>query len=152
MTVALSAALFGVLHGYSHIDTGLTTNSKRVYNALVTGFSLSLGLNIASSLTSYAQMMRWRFLASNYRTLQDFELVMNCDSQSKVFRLLWAGRTRGRWYPNKVQILSFTWLALNIGIQVFLALLGLTYSIDISDEWVIVNYGQSLLRGSTGTD
>lgn len=114
---------------------------KYVFNALVTGLSLCLGLNLASSLRVYAQMMRWRFLASGYRTLQDFELVMNCDSQSKVFRLIWAGRTRGRRLPNMTQILAVTWLFVNVALQVFTALLGLTYSIDVSSEFVRLTFG-----------
>ena len=95
-----------------------------------------VGLNLASSLKGYAQMMRWRFLASEYRTLQDFELVMQCESQAKVFRLIWAGRTRGRFWPNGVQVLAFLWILINIALQVVTALLGLTYSIDISDNYI----------------
>ena len=114
----------------------MTNTQKRAYNALVTLFSMLVGLNLASSLKGYAQMMRWRFLASEYRTLQDFELVMQCESQTKVFRLMWAGRTRGRFWPNGVQVLAFLWILINIALQVVTALLGLTYSIDISDNFI----------------
>lgn len=66
---------------------------------------------------------------------------MNCDSQSKVFRLIWAGRTRGQWYPNTTQSLAVFWLLLSVALQVFTALLGLTYSIDVSSEYVHLAYG-----------
>ena len=144
VTIALCAALAGALYGFSTVVTGLSQPQKKGFNALITGLSIVLGLNLASSLKGYAQMMRWRFLASGYRTLQDFELVMQCESQSKVFKLLWAGRTRGQRYPNKTQVLAFTWLGINVALQVVTALLGLTYSINISDKYT------HLLRGSLG--
>ncbi|KAJ9606857.1 hypothetical protein H2200_008867 [Cladophialophora chaetospira] len=141
ITAFICAALAGCLYGFSTLIFGLTSTQKYVFNALITGLSICLGLNLASSLKGYAQMMRWRFLASGYRTIQDFELVMNCDSQSKVFRLIWAGRTRGRRLPNKTQILAVVWIIVNVALQVFTALLGLTYSTDVSSEYVRLTYG-----------
>jgi hypothetical protein len=141
MTAGLCAGLAGALYGFSTIYWGLTQPEKKGFNALVTGLSILIGLNLASSLKGYAQMMRWRFLSSGYRTLQDFELVMQCESQSKVFRLLWAGRTRGQMFPNKTQVLAFIWLLINVSLQIVTALVGLTYSIDISDDYVSTQRG-----------
>jgi hypothetical protein len=141
ITTAICVALVAVLYRYSHYQT-LTVTQKHTFNALVTGLSILLGLNLASSLSGYAQMMRWRLLAAKYRNLQDFELIMNSDSQMKVIRLVWAGRTQGRWWiPNKTQILCITWLIINTSLQVFTALLGLTYSVDTSTEWDINTAG-----------
>lgn len=142
VTAATCLALVGVLYSYSHRQT-LAQTDKHAFNALVTGLSILLGLNLASSLSGYAQMMRWRLLAAKYRNLQDFELIMNCDSQMKVVRLLWAGRTRGRWWiPNRTQILCFTWLSINTALQVFTALLGLTYSVDTSTSYINPQFGE----------
>ncbi|KAK6376195.1 hypothetical protein LTS17_007446 [Exophiala oligosperma] len=141
MTAVICAGLAAVLYGFTTIDIGVTSTTKHVFNALVTGLSICLGLNLASSLKGYAQMMRWRFLASSYRSLQDFELVMNCDSQTKTFRLLWAGRTPKQWYPNKTQLMALLSITVNLALQVFTALLGLTYSIDLSTEFVRLTYG-----------
>lgn len=141
ITAAICLALVGVLYSYSSFLT-LSQKQKHAFNALVTGLSILLGLNLASSLSGYAQMMRWRLLAAKYRNLQDFELIMNSDSQMKVVRLLWAGRTRGRWWiPNKTQVLCFSWLFINTALQVFTALLGLTYSVDTSSAWVDQQFG-----------
>lgn len=115
---------------------------KRVFNALNIGLSLLLGMNIAASLKNYAQLIRWRFLAQEYRTLQDFELIMSCESLSKVFRLIWAGRTRGSRLPNKVQIFAFLYFLINLGLQVGVALLGLTTSLDISQEFTTLTQGE----------
>ncbi|OAP60881.1 hypothetical protein AYL99_05883 [Fonsecaea erecta] len=142
ITAILCAAMGGCLYGFSTVADGLSSTRKQVFNALMTGLSLCLGLNLASSLSGYALMMRWRFLASGYRTLQDFELVMNCDSQSTVFRLIWAGRTRGTRLPNKTQVLAVVWLAINIAVQIFTALLGLTYSVDVSSDTVHLAVGE----------
>ena len=87
-------------------------------------------------------MMRWRFLASAYRSVQEFELVMQCESQMKVLRLMWTARTRSRMLvPNKTQVLCFTWIVVNVLLQVLVALLGLTYSIDTSNTWVSSQWG-----------
>lgn len=144
MTAVICAGLAAVLYGFTTIDIGVTSTMKHVFNALVTGLSICLGLNLASSLKGYAQMMRWRFLASSYRSLQDFELVMNCDSQTKTFRLLWAGRTPKQWYPNKTQLMALLSITVNLALQVFTALLGLTYSIDLSTEFVRLTYGKAI--------
>lgn len=133
--------MVGTLYGFSTLNYGITDTQKRLFNALVTGLSLVLGFNVASSLKGYAQMMRWRFLASGYRTIQDFELVMQCDSQSKTFRLIWGGRTRGRFWPNKTQMLAFWWIFFFVAVQVIIAMLGLTYSIDISEDYVSLTNG-----------
>jgi hypothetical protein len=132
ITVSICVALVAVLYRYSNFQA-LSQTQKHAFNALVTGLSLSLGLSLASSLRGYALMMRWRLLAAKYRSLQDFDLILSCDDQMKVVRLLWAGRTQGRWWiPNKTQTLCFVWLVINVALQVFTALLGLTYSVDTS--------------------
>ncbi|KIW18769.1 hypothetical protein PV08_03058 [Exophiala spinifera] len=141
MTAIICAGLAAILYGFTTFNTGVTSTTKHVFNALVTGLSICLGLSLASSLKCFAQMMRWRFLASSYRSLQDFELVMNCDSQTQTLRLLWAGRTPNQWYPNKTQVMAFLYITVNLALQVFTALLGLTYSIDISSELVRLTYG-----------
>lgn len=69
LTAFICASLSGCLYGFSILIYGLSPMRKHVFNALITGLSLCLGLNLASSLRGYAQLMRWRFLASGYRTL-----------------------------------------------------------------------------------
>jgi hypothetical protein len=149
-TAILCAGLAAVLYGFSTIDAGMSHNQKRGFNALITGLSIVVGLNLSASLKGYASMMRWRFLAAGYRRLQDFELVMQCESQQAVFRLLWAGRTRGHIMPNKTQVLAFIWLTINVALQIVTALLGLTYSIDISERFVYLTHGNITIANVTG--
>jgi hypothetical protein len=143
VTVFLCGALAGTLRSFEYYFTsGLGQKQKHAFNGLITGLSIALGINLASSLRGYAQMMRWRFLASAYRHVQEFELVMQCENQMKVLRLLWTARTRGRMLvPNKTQILCFTWIVINVLLQVLVALLGLTYSIDTSNTWMSTQPG-----------
>ncbi len=141
MSAILCGAIAGSLYGFSTV-VGMTPALKHVFNALITGLSLCLGITLASSIKGYAQMLRWRFLAAGYRTLQDFELIMNCDSQTKTLRLLWAGRTRGQWLPNKIQLVAALSIAVNLAFQVFTALIGLTYSIDVSPQYVRLTHGK----------
>ena len=140
VTIFLCGAMAGTLAGFETID-GLSTGQKHAFNALITGLSIAVGINLASSLRGYAQMMRWRFMASAYRSLQEFELVMQCESQMKVLRLFWTARTRGRFWLNGTQVLCATWIFVNALLQVLVALLGLTYNIDTSNTWVRTTYG-----------
>ncbi|KIW63340.1 hypothetical protein, variant [Phialophora macrospora] len=131
------------MYGFSTIETGLTKKQKYVYNALITGMSILLGLAFAAQFKQYAEMMRWRFLASQYRTIQDFEDVLGCDSYRSTLRILWAGRRRGVWYPTKTQLVAAFWILVFVTFNVCAALLGLTYSIDVSTTFVHVSYGES---------
>lgn len=133
LTLILCAALAATLTGYQTV-LALTLAQKHTFNAIITLLSICLGMNLQSSLRSYAQMIRWRFLASKYRTLQEFELVMQCDSQLKVIRLFWTVRTRGRLWINKTQWLCMIWIGVNVAMQILVALLGFTYNLDGSNN------------------
>lgn len=140
-TAAICAALAGTMYGFSTIVTGLTQLQKYAYNALITGLSIVLGLAFAAQFKQYAEMMRWRFLASEYRSLGDFEDVLGCDSYRSTMRILWTGRRKGAWYPSKAQLVAAFWLIVFVAFNVCAALLGLTYSIDVSDKFVFVSSG-----------
>ncbi|KIX94982.1 uncharacterized protein Z520_09292 [Fonsecaea multimorphosa CBS 102226] len=112
----------------------MTVTQVKAFNALIVLLSLLLGNNLTSSLREYATMMRWRILASKYRPLNEFDLLLRCDSLRKVMRLFWAARTPGGvwfWF-NTTQWLCAFWLSLNVLLQVLVALLGLTYNLNTS--------------------
>ena len=140
ITLVIVLAQFGVLYGFSSADF-LSKGQKYSFNAITTLLSLALGLAVVSALKSYAKLMSWRFLASGYHDLQDFELIMNCDSQTQVIKLFWAGRKNGSIGLNKTQLLCAISLILVIGLQITIGLLGLTYSIDSANEWYTYSYG-----------
>lgn len=137
-TAVICGGLAGVLGGFSSLREGISQQQKYAYNALVTILSIILGLAFAAQFKQYCEMMRWRFLASCYRSLDEFEEVLGCDSWRSTIRLIFKGR-KGSWLPTKSQILAFWWLVLFIAFNVFVALIGLTYSIDVSDEFVSIS-------------
>lgn len=131
ITFFLVLCQWATIFGFSQKEI-MHRGHKYTFNALTTLLSLCIGLSVVSALRSYAKLMSWRFLASKYRDLQDFELIMNCNSQTKVLKLLWAGRDAGKFRLNKTQMLCLLSLFLVIGLQITIGLLGLTYSIDTS--------------------
>jgi hypothetical protein len=140
-TAGICGALAGTMYGFSTLQSGLTQTQKYVYNALVTGLSIVLGLAFAAQFKQYAEMMRWRFLASQYRSLQDFEEVLGCDSYRSTLRILWTHRRRGSFLPSKTQLIALFWVVVFVIFNVCAALLGLTYSIDVSTDFVFVSPG-----------
>lgn len=70
ITVILIVALYEVIWSYNSYPL-LRTDQKRVFNFLVTAFSLALGLNLASSLKSIAVKARWWILSWRKRPLDE---------------------------------------------------------------------------------
>lgn len=144
-TAIICGALACAMYGFSRITSGLTQFQKYGYNALVTGLSILLGFSFAAQFGQFAEMMRWRFLASEYRTLQDFELVLGCDSYRNTLRIMFGAGRKGKWYPSKTQVVACLWFLVFIGFNVCAALLGLTYSIDVSESTYTTSPGESYL-------
>ena len=90
----------------------------------------------------HAKLIRWRFLASTYRKLDEFEDVLGCDSWASTIRLMFRGR-EGQWYPTKYQLLASTWLLMYIIFNIVAGLIGLTMSIDLSDTEVMLQAGET---------
>ncbi|KAH6668242.1 hypothetical protein B0J14DRAFT_157821 [Halenospora varia] len=114
----------------------MTSAKKRVFNAIVTGLSIALGLSISSGLKAMALEVRWWILSHQKRSLREVDLILHSGSPSQVFMLaLVAPRL-------KVITCVFIWLLLNIASQVGVATLGLTYSTDM-------NHAGPILRASS---
>lgn len=141
-TAFICGALAGTMYGFSQITSGMSQFQKYGYNALVTGLSILLGLAFAAQFKQYAEMMRWRFLASEYRSLADFELVLGCDSYRNTLSIMCGGNRKGTWYPSKTQLIACIWFIIFVVFNVCAALLGLTYSIDVSETAVTTSPGK----------
>ena len=133
ITFLLSAAYALILALYQR-DDHIDKKHRRMFNSLVTGTALLLGVNINNSLRSYAKMIRWRFLASEYRSLKEFDLIMGCDSTFNVIALLRHGRRKERRFAinSKVQFYALAWLIVQLAIVVCVGIIGLAYNLDIS--------------------
>ncbi|KAL2431934.1 hypothetical protein ABEF95_002191 [Exophiala dermatitidis] len=155
ITLVLCGLLAACLGTFGRLSW-MTVGHVKAFNALIVLLSIFLGNNLSSSLREYALMLRWRILAAKYRPLEEFDLVMHCDSLRKVMKLFWVARTRnnsssstqdqgtatGRpvslfgpsvFRLNKTQWLCVLWLGVNILLQVLVALLGLTYNLNTAN-------------------
>lgn len=140
-TLVLCVAYFGILYAYAQKNT-IDVPQRREFNAITTGISLLLGVNLAASLRSYAKLMRWRMLAMCYRPLETFDLVMGCDSLLSVFNLVRKARNpRHRFLPSKTQILCVLWLLVHLAITILVGIIGLNYNLDDSADYVLTKTG-----------
>lgn len=144
VTFAIAAAIVGALRGYQQIQT-IDRGQKHVFNALITGLAICLGINLASSLRSYAELLRWRLLSCTWLSLEEFDLILSCSSQRKIFQLLLT-TPRKRKFPfvSIIQFLCVTWIAVNVAAQILVAMLGLVYSLDSASQ-NIVSFGPTTI-------
>lgn len=132
ITLALCASIFGCLW-YYHKSIALQHVQINVFNAVITGLSIALGLNLSGSLRSYARMMRWRLLMARYRPLEQFDLIMGCDKLGNVIQLFF--KTYGThipYLPSLTGLVCVLWIVVNVGVTILVASLGLTYSLGPS--------------------
>jgi hypothetical protein len=139
-SVVICGCLAATLAGFSSYPT-ITQRERYAYNALLLGMTILLSLAFSAQFKQYCEMMRWRFLASSYRSIGHFEEVLRCDSWRSILKLIFTERKKDGYLPTKTQLLAFFWLVLFMAFNVFLALLGLTYSVDVSDVFVNVSPG-----------
>jgi hypothetical protein len=70
LTTTLVFALYGTLKGYEH--HGLIGKAgKRLFNTLVTGLSMALGISLASSFKAVALDLRWFILSRKERPIEE---------------------------------------------------------------------------------
>jgi hypothetical protein len=133
ITLCLCGLLAACLGAFGNL-IAMTVKQVKGFNALIVLISILLGNNLTSSLREYAMMLRWKLLASKYRSLHEFDLLLRCESLRKVMKLFWVMRTPGRaWFwLNKPQMVCALWLGVNVLLQVLVALLGLTYNLNTS--------------------
>jgi hypothetical protein len=120
----------------------------RIFNAIMIGLSLCLGLNLLSSLKHYANTFRWSFLARRYISLESFDLILHASSLVKITKLMIISMPgiRGRRYLRKLPwfrdarddgtkwmwLVCALWLSINIGSQILVALLSLFWPVENS--------------------
>jgi hypothetical protein len=68
--VTLVFTLYGTLKGYERHGL-IGENGKKVYNTLVTGLSMALGISLASSFKAIALDLRWFILSRNKRPIEE---------------------------------------------------------------------------------
>ncbi|KAF3043491.1 hypothetical protein E8E12_009650 [Didymella heteroderae] len=120
----------------------------RVFNALMIGLSLCLGLNLLASLQNYAGILRWSLLSRRYVSLETFELMLGLERLSNVVKLMVISLPlvrrqkylrKFKWLKDSRQdgtkwtwIVCLLWLGINAGSQVLVAVSSLFYPMDPS--------------------
>lgn len=133
----------------------------RVFNSIMLGLSLGLGLNLASSLKRYAVILRWYLLTRRYVSLEVFDLILGLETLTKVGKLMiisLPGIRRVKplrklpWFREaRDDGTRFTWIAcllwilINIGAQILVAALSLFWPVDPSDAVPLMTYGNVLV-------
>ncbi|KAI0555867.1 hypothetical protein F4679DRAFT_590847 [Xylaria curta] len=123
ITAAVCGAFVGVIKAYDR-RVYLEDKNTNLYNAITAGLTITLSLNLDSSLNAFAAAFKWVILAHSPYSPEVFDLILGFDgSKVNPIRLLW----HGRW---GLRVICFVWLILALGTQVGTALIGLTYAVS----------------------
>jgi hypothetical protein len=157
-TIFFSAAMCVCLKSWEGFRGPIVLSKQevRVFNALMIGLSLCLGLNLLASLQNYASVLRWSLLSRRYISLEAFDLVLGLERLSNVAKLMFISlplvRRRKhlrklRWFKDARQdntkwtwLVCLLWLLINIGSQVLVALTSLFYPMETS-QLPLMSYG-----------
>jgi len=91
LTVAVICAMVAVL--VSYVDQPvMDKKTKSMFNTLITGLSIALGLAITSSLDDMIQDLRWCLLAQRFRSRHKVERILQADKISHLFWLAFTSR------------------------------------------------------------
>ncbi|KAF2018681.1 hypothetical protein BU24DRAFT_430834 [Aaosphaeria arxii CBS 175.79] len=121
------------------------------------GLSLALGLNLASSLKSYAVTLRWSLLTRRYVSLEVFDLILSLETLTKVGKLMiisFPGVRKFKflkklpWFREArddgtrlTWLVCLLWLMVNVGAQVLVACLSLFWPVDPADATPLMKFG-----------
>jgi hypothetical protein len=154
---ALFCGMLGLfLWGFSQLPL-MKVWQVKTFNALMVLASMWLGTILTSSLREYAKMMRWRILASKYRSLREVDLIMQSESLRTSMKLLWTARPERGYGLSKTQLGCLAWVGVNLALAVLVALLGLTYNLETANypdlEFGLVSVANlSLVRDVWGAE
>lgn len=125
LTAVICAAFVVVLKEYNR-KPWMEDGSTHVYNAIVSGLTICLSLNIDASLNAFAAALKWVIVASKQFHPPIFELILGLDSSkfNAIKLMLWRG-VRAWW----LRLVCVIWLSIVLAAQVGTALIGLTYSV-----------------------
>lgn len=139
-TALICAGLAILLWYYQSIQNGATRWQKYTFNTVSNGLLLLLGIAFAAQFKQYCEMMRWRFLASSYWTLDELDEVLGCDSWRSAIRLIARKRRKG-WLPGKSQVVAAVWVLTFVVFNVVSAALGLTYALEDAETGAHLSWG-----------
>ena len=123
LTVIFLAAYVGSVLNYQ-AKQPVDRREKVIFDTIIIGLMLGLGLNLFEALKDMARIVRWRILSSRYFDIREVDLILGAESLMKVLRLM----TLSRGKP-LLRLICLGWLLINIGAQIHLATLTLFTSL-----------------------
>ncbi|KAI1384497.1 uncharacterized protein F4822DRAFT_415373 [Hypoxylon trugodes] len=125
LTSVICAAFIVVLKQYDQ-KPYLDDDTAHIYNALTSGLTICLSLNIDASLNELASVLKWAMLAARPFHPAVFELTLALDSSKfNAIKLLFR-RSGVVWW---LRLFCLFWIFITLAAQVGTALVGLTYSV-----------------------
>ncbi|TGO13716.1 hypothetical protein BTUL_0064g00160 [Botrytis tulipae] len=138
ITLVLCIAYLLALRVWNKKGT-VTEASKRIFNAITTGISIALGINIATSLKDMALNARWAILHARKRNLYELDLTLHADSLMDLGKLAFVSKRP------MVFIMAISWLIFNLFVQAAIAAISLTYGFDTSTESYLFTPGNVMV-------
>ncbi|KAJ8107035.1 hypothetical protein OPT61_g9141 [Boeremia exigua] len=158
VTILFSVLMCIALRAWEGFREPVVISKKdvRIFNALMIGLSLCLGLNLLASLQNYAGILRWSLLSRRYVSLETFDLILGLERLSNVVKLMVISLPlvrrqkylrKLRWFKDARQddtkwtwLVCLIWLGINVGSQVLVAVSSLFYPMDTSQS-PLLTYG-----------
>ncbi|KAF5262205.1 hypothetical protein FOXYS1_7081 [Fusarium oxysporum] len=128
VTLLLSLAIWKVLWFYSDEMIIMAKPATRDFNVWITGLTIALGLALANSLDKLAKDTRWWILSRRHRSRRKVEAILEAENMVTVLRMAFTSRRV------TIHITALSWFLVFMASQIGLAVLGLFYSVDISDK------------------
>ncbi|KAJ4081286.1 hypothetical protein NW760_012643 [Fusarium oxysporum] len=128
VTLLLSLAIWKVLWFHSDEMMIVAKPPTRDFNVWITGLNIALGLAFANSLDKLAKDTRWWTLSRRHRSRRKVEAILEAEKIVAVLRMAFTSRRV------TIHITALSWFLVLVASQIGLAVLGLFYSVDISDK------------------
>ncbi|EKJ79299.1 hypothetical protein FPSE_00610 [Fusarium pseudograminearum CS3096] len=128
VTLLLSIAIWKILWFYSEAMVIMAKPATRDFNVWITGLTIALGLAFAGSLDKLARDTRWWILSRRHRSRRKLEAILEAENVLSVLQMAFSSRRI------TIQVTAWSWFLVFVASQIGLAVLGLFYSVDVSDK------------------
>ncbi|KAH7004335.1 hypothetical protein EDB82DRAFT_486554 [Fusarium venenatum] len=128
VTLLLSLAIWKILWFYSESMVIMAKPATRDFNVWITGLTIALGLAFAGSFDKLAKDTRWWILSRRHRSLRKVEAILEAENVLAILRMAFSSRRI------TIHVTALSWFLVFVASQIGLAVLGLFYSVDVSDK------------------
>ncbi|TLS22218.1 uncharacterized protein PpBr36_09978 [Pyricularia pennisetigena] len=138
----LIGGIYAVLYTFSS-EPVLSKRRKRVFNALITGFSIGLALMVVSFMNKIVGDLRWFILSRRSFSHGKVEAILQAHSLTRIAKLIMSSKRL------PVLAVASLWLFIALAAQIALASLGLCFSVENAEDKALLVPGRVLIRNMT---